>query len=73
MIEVTVARNKIGRPRRIDGEAIRIPLDLSEEEDNALREAMEKTFPGASRAYVLRRLIAEFCKDAKIAWPKEKP
>ena len=61
-----------GRPRRIEGDAVRIPLELSQVEDAAFRQAMEKSYPGATRSYVLRHLIAEFCKEAKIKWPENK-
>ena len=68
---------KTGRPKRVRGgksssssgggeEVVRIPLELSVEESSAFAKAMDKTFPGATRSYVLRRLIADFCKEAGI-------
>jgi hypothetical protein len=67
---------KTGRPKRVQGgkggssaggeEVVRIPLELSVEESTAFAKAMDKIFPGATRSYVLRRLIADFCKEAGI-------
>jgi hypothetical protein len=59
-----------GRPKRFEGKSVRIPMILSEEEDIAFKKAREKMFPGAATSYVLRYLIADFCKDAGIKWPE---
>jgi hypothetical protein len=64
--------SRIGRPRRSTGAAIRIPLNLTEDEDSAFQEAMEKVYPLATRSAVLRRLISEFCEKQNVRWPKEK-
>jgi hypothetical protein len=61
-----------GRPRRVPkDEVVRIPLELSRGEDSAFRVAMSREYEGASRNYVLRKLIAEFCVSNKVPWPKE--
>jgi hypothetical protein len=64
--------SKIGRPRRSAGATIRIPLNLTEDEDSAFQEAMEKVYPLATRSAVLRHLIAEFCEKQNVRWPKDK-
>jgi hypothetical protein len=61
-----------GRPKRFKGKAVRIPLILSPDEDEAFKKARENKFPGAATNYVLRRLIADFCEAEHIKWPKEK-
>jgi hypothetical protein len=66
------AKKTIGRPRRVPkGEVVRIPLELSMDEDSAFRVALSREYEGASRNYVLRKLIAEFCLSNKVPWPKE--
>ena len=60
-----------GRPKRAEGKTVRVPLLLTEFEQAAFDEARGKEFPGASRGYVLRLLLAEFCKKNKIQWPED--
>jgi hypothetical protein len=70
--ETMTTKKPTGRPRRVPkGEVVRIPLELSTDEDSAFRVALSKEYEGASRNYVLRKLIAEFCVSNKVPWPKE--
>jgi len=65
-------QKKSGRPQRSEGgSTVRVPFLLSEAEVAAFDEARTKAFPGASKGYVLRHLLAEFCAKNKIQWPEE--
>lgn len=45
---------------------VRIPLELPPKLAHRLNQAMAKEFPGANRSFVLRRLIEQFCDEAKV-------
>lgn len=65
-------KKKSGRPPRGKGPAeVRVPLLLTEEEDKAFDEVSKKAFPGASKGFILRLLIAGLCKEHKVRWPED--
>lgn len=71
--EATLAK-RLGRPRRFksDDEMIRVPLNLTNEEDMAFKRAMAIVYPGATRTNVLLMLIQSLCKEARVKWPESR-
>jgi len=68
-----VTKKVTGRPRRFEGDAVRIPLELSPAENDAFMQAKRRVFPLANRTAVLRHLIAKWVKEAGVKWPLEEP
>ena len=71
--EATLAK-RVGRPRRFksDKEMIRVPLNLTLEEDAAFKKAMGVVYPGATRTNVLLLMIQSLCKEARVKWPESR-
>ncbi len=69
--EITVTKKKEGRPRRFKPkeDVKRIVLNLSEAEDAAFREAIDKLHLGTITNTFLV-LIGRLCKEAGVKWPR---
>jgi hypothetical protein len=49
----------------------RLVVEVTEAQQDAVDELCGTLFPGASMGYVLRRILADACRKAKIDWPEE--